>query len=246
MTIKGLTVCVEFDDLLRRTLPRNAGHFDYLLVVTSPHDRGTLEAVRDVSEEHGLDHVDVYRTDAFYQRGAAFNKGMCLEHGLDIVGRSGWLLVWDVDIVMPDAMDLSHVEPGRLYCPRRRMCRNIGEYTGQRDWSRWPALKETEPAGYYQLFHAADPVLRVRPWYAIDWRHAGGYDTEFQARWPGHRKARLPFEVLHLGEAYLNWHGRVQARADGTVPPEADKRRQAQLQMYAQRRKWGFKKERLA
>jgi len=184
MNVKGLTVCVEFDDLLRLTLPRNARHFGHLLVVTSPDDRGTLEAIDQVTREHGLDNVDVYLTNAFTKRGAVFNKGMCLEHGLDVVGRSGWLLVWDVDVVMPDVMDLSQAEAGKLYCPRRRMCRNVTEYTGQRDWSRWPILKEIELAGYYQLFHAEDPVLKTRPWYSIDWRHAGGYDTEFQARWP--------------------------------------------------------------
>ena len=157
----------------------------------------------------------------------------------------GRLLVWDVDVVMPDAMDLSKIEVGRLHCPRRRMCRNLREYTGQRDWTRWPILDETELAGYYQLFHAEDPVLKIRPWYSIDWRHAGGYDSDFQARWPAGRKVRLPFEVLHLGESYVNWHGRVQARVDGTVPPEADQRRRAQEEMYAQRRKWGFRKEKL-
>lgn len=245
MNVKGLTICVEFDDLLRLTLPRNARHFSDLLVVTTPDDRATQEAVDQVTKEHGLDHVDVYLTNAFTKRGAAFNKGMCLEHGLDVLGRSGWLLVWDVDVVMPEMMDLSQVAPGNLYCPRRRMCRNLGEYTGQRDWSRWPILKETEPAGYYQLFRADDPVLETRPWFSLDWRHAGGYDTEFQARWPQERKARLPFEVLHLGESYVNWHGRVQARSDGTVPPEADRRRRAQKEMYAQRRKWGFRREKL-
>ncbi|MFH1267075.1 MAG: hypothetical protein ABIK89_15215 [Planctomycetota bacterium] len=245
MNLKGLTVCVEFDDLLRLTLARNARHFEHLVVITSPHDRPTLEAVEEVTGEHGLDNVDVYVTNAFYKRGAVFNKGMCIEHGLDVVGRSGWLLVWDIDVVMPDAMDLSAIEPGKLYCPYRRMCRDIKQYTGQTDWSRWPVQKETEPAGYFQLFHAEDPVLKGRPWFAIDWRHAGGYDTDFQARWPKQRKVRLPFEVLHLGESYLNWHGRVQPRADGAVLPNADKRQRAQKKMYAQRPKWGFQKEKL-
>lgn len=245
MKLKGLTVCVEFDDLLRLTLARNARHFEQLVVVTSPHDRRTMEAVEEVAREHGLENVDVYLTNAFYKRGAAFNKGMSIEHGLDVLGRSGWLLVWDIDVVMPDVMDLSAVEPGRLYCPHRRMCRDIKDYTGQTDWSRWPVEKETELAGYFQLFHAEDPVLTVRPWYAIDWRHAGGYDSVFQARWPNRRKVRLPFEVLHLGESYLNWHGRVQPRADGTLPREADKRRRAQKEMYAQRKKRGFENERI-
>ena len=245
MKIKGLTICVEFDDLLRLTLPCNALHFDELVVVTSPDDRATLQAVDEVCRERGFDHVDVYQTNAFTKRGAAFNKGMCLEHGLDVVGRSGWLLVWDVDVVMPDAMDLSHIEPGKLYCPRRRMCRNPAEYTGRADWTRWPILPETEHAGYFQLFHADDPVLARRPWFSLDWRHAGGYDTEFQARWPKRLKLRPPFEVLHLGEAYLNWHGRVQPRVDGPAPPNADQRRRAQKEMYAKRRKWGFRKEKL-
>ena len=245
MNLKGLTICVEYDDLLRLTLPRNVKHFDYLLVVTSPHDLRTLNAIDEVTRQHGLDNVDVYLTNAFYKRGAVFNKGMCLEHGLDVVGRSGWLLVWDVDIVMPETMDLSAIEAGMLYWPRRRMCHDIADYAGQTDWSRWPIQNESEPAGYFNLFHAEDPVLKARPWYAIDWRHAGGYDTDFQALWPPQCKIHPPFEVLHLGEPFLNWHGRVQARTDGTVPPEAERRQKAQKEMFAQRRTWGFRKEKL-
>ena len=237
--MKSIVVCVEFDDLLAITLPRNARRFERVLVVTSLTDEATQHVVS------GVPNGEVYATDAFYRQGAAFNKGLALEEGFDVLGREGWLLVWDADIVMPDRMDLANVEIGSLYSPRRRMCRNVAEYQGQTDWTRWPIQGDLEHAGYFQLFHADDPALRDRPWYGIDWRHAGGCDSDFQAKWPAHRRLRLPFEVLHLGVEHVNWHGRCQPRLDGSLPPDAQARREAQQQMYRERRRHGFRREKI-
>ena len=237
--MKSIVVCVEFDDLLAITLPRNARHFERVLVVTSPADEATQHVVSAVP------NGEVYATDAFYRQGAAFNKGLALEQGFDVLGREGWLLVWDADIVMPDRMELADVEIGNLYSPHRRMCRNPGEYHGQTDWTRWPIQGDREHAGYFQLFHAADPLLGDRPWYGIDWKHAGGCDSDFQARWPAHKRRRLPFEVLHLGVEHVNWHGRCQPRLDGSLPPDAQARRKAQRRMYRERRRHGFRQEKI-
>ena len=237
--MNSIVVCVQFDDLLAITLPQNARHCERVLVVTSPADEATQDVVSPVP------NAEVCATDAFYRHGAAFNKGLALEEGFDVLGREGWLLVWDADVVMPDRMDLADVEVGSLYSPHRRMCRNIAEYHGQTDWRQWPIQGDLEHAGYFQLFHAADPLLRDRPWYGIDWRHAGGCDSDFQAKWPAQKRVRLPFEVLHLGVAHLNWHGRCQPRLDGSIPPEAHCRREAQQQMYRHRRRYGVRREKI-
>ena len=107
--MRGIVVSVEYDDLLAITLARNARHFERILVVTSPAD----EATQDVAAR--VPNAEVHTTDAFYRNGAAFNKGLALEEGFERIGREGWLLAWDADIVMPQRMDLAGIEIGNLY-----------------------------------------------------------------------------------------------------------------------------------
>jgi len=242
--MKAITVCVEYDDLLKVLLPRNARHFEQALVVTSPTDLATQMLVLQ-SKKEGLP-VNCYVTNAFYRDGAAFNKGLAIEEGFDRIGRDGWLVVMDADILLPESFDVSDCLPSNLYCPRRRQCDDVTAWNPEdSDWSRYKLLKEQEHAGFFQLFHASDPVLATRPWYGTDWRHAGGCDSDFQAKWAAEHKRWLPFEVLHLGPHGTNWLGRVSPRLDGTLPAESAARQDAMQRMYGDRRKHGFSRERL-
>jgi hypothetical protein len=134
------------------------------------------------------------------------------------------------------------LKKGNLYTPRRRMWENwpsTEKWQGdvrvdpdtmipdEQFWSRFPLHpQQREWAGYTQIFHASDPVLGPPPWHEVDWKHAGGADSMFQLKWPEERKVRPPFEVLHLGPAGQNWCGRATPLLDGTVPPEAARRRE--------------------
>lgn len=144
---------------------------------------------------------------------------------------------------------------GRLCTPRRRMWDGwprlpfeirgpIGAYPTwtppESEWARFPLHRQDkEFAGYSQIFHADDPVLGPPPWHQTDWKHAGGADSFFQAKWPEAKKVRPPFEVLHLGQSGKNWFGRG---ADPRLTDQVWKRR-------AERRRQGldpFQEERLA
>ena len=46
-------------------------------------------------------------------------------------------------------------------------------------------------------------------------------DTLFQQRWHEKDKLRPKFEVLHIGETFTNWAGRVQPRLDGKPVPQS-------------------------
>jgi len=241
MQINALTVCVEYDDLLRVTAPRNCRHFNRLLVITAPQDQRTQAAVREMIDA-GLP-VEYLITDVFYDRGAAFNKGAAIERGFDVLGRRrGWLCVIDADVILPAKIDwvLEHppgwkhyCSPGYLYGAHRRMVADLADVPGDADeWTRWPIQGDKELAGYFQLFHANDPHLAGRrPWYGTDWRHAGNCDSDFQARWPEDRRLRFAWEVLHVGEPHVNWFGRG--------------RRDAMRAMYAARREHGLRGEKL-
>ena len=252
--MNALLVSVDYADLLAITLPYNRHHFDRVVIVTAPGKPDT-----EVAHAHG---AEVFITDAFYRRGAVFNKWLALEEGLDWMGRSGWICLMDADVLWPkwvsdrpgEGAIWRYLRPGFLFGALRRMWDGWPRYPEwlvplgphaltppvippEIEWQRFPLHRNVaEWAGYTQIFHAGDPVLGSPPWHEVDWAHGGGSDSMFQRRWPLERKVRLPFEVLHLGPAGANWCGRATVRADGTVPAEARERRELMDRLWAGRR----------
>lgn len=221
MNVKAVMVCVDYADVLAITLPRSAPHFSSITVATTPED----EETRAVASR--FPNVRCHLTRVFYARNALFNKGGALEETFDVMGRDGWFTVLDADIVLPSRFAWPALEVGCLYTPLRRMVDPVPpEIPPDEEWDQYPLHRQQkEFAGYFQLAHASDPVLRGRPWYP-SWMTAGGCDSEFQARWHPGRKRRPAFEVLHLGPSGENWAGRASERVDGTVPPDAEEKRQ--------------------
>jgi hypothetical protein len=217
-TARAIVICVDFADLLQITLPRNAAHFTNVLVVSSPDDEATAAVVKSVP------NATLFTTDAFYKDGAAFNKGLAMEVGLDHLGRQGWIAILDSDILLPRSADFSSLPQGYLFSAHRRILADTTAYRESLDWGKLPLAPDRELAGYLQVFHAADPVLKKLPWYGTDWIHAGGCDSEFQRRWPISRKFRFAWEVLHLGLPGENWCGRVTQHTDASRPAEAETR----------------------
>lgn len=221
--IRGIVVCVNYDDLLRITLPRNMRHLDECLVVTSPEDERTQEFVRSVP------NCRLHITDAFYRHGAMFNKGLAMEEGFDILGREGWILIWDADTMLPEHLPEIQPQPlPMLYGVPRLILPDPKQYTDTLDWKTLETSADMEFPGYFQLFHADDPHVKdKRPWYDPSFVHAGGGDAYFQDLWPWNRRYRLQsFKVLHLGLRDKNWFGRVTERTDDLPNENVSVRRQ--------------------
>ena len=265
--LRAIMVAVDYTDLLRITLPYNIHHFSELCIVTDPKSmEGVRRVVQDTKlATRSACDILICKTEVFYEQGAKFNKWAALEQALDHFGREGWMCVMDGDVLWPKnaAAWLDSLLPGYLYGAERRMwvawpalpepaCGIRGETISEgvlsasspywlpfeSDWSLFPLHRNRkEFAGYTQIFHATDPVLGVPPWHETDWVHAGGADSFFQEKWLAERKIRLPFEVLHLGPAGLNWYGRATALADGSLPPLSEERRKACEQIWVERRR---------
>lgn len=213
--IKSLVVCVEFDDFLSITLPRNKKHFSRTLVVTSCNDFDTQRIALE-------NECECFTTDVFYQQGAVFNKGAALEKGLDILGRDGWICLWDADIVMAQSLKFGK-DPSYLYTALRKTIVDPKSFSDDLDWNLVEiTTHENEYPGYFQLFHSS--AAGAKPWFETNWLHAGGYDSIFQNRFK-RKLRRPPFYVMHLGpsvdkvpEFHLrigeNWCGRVSERLD--------------------------------
>jgi hypothetical protein len=213
--LRGVTVCVDYDDILALTLPRNIRHLSECVVITSHEDERTAEVVR------GIKGVQLLKTDAFTRNGAAFNKGLALEETFDVMGRSGWFLILDADIVLPTTFKLPVLDRDTLYgAPRRQLPPGSMDIDG--DWTRWKVVSDCSCVGYFQLFHGAAEALEWLPWYGLDNIHAGNGDWWFRQRFD--KRKRLPRAVLHIGQRYENWFGRATPRLDGTPMPGANQK----------------------
>jgi len=241
----SITVCVDYDDFLAITLPRNKRHFKRTLVVTAPHDIRTQQLCASLE-------VECYVTDVFYKNGAAFNKGAAMEEGFEILGREGWICIWDADIVMPNCIR-QPLDLQGLHTPARKILADPSKFSDDLDWDSLPS--PTQPCefdGYFQLFHASSVKP---PWYSTDWSHAGGCDSDFQFKYTDKHKHRSPFCVLHLGEEGTpgvaarigrNWRGRTLPRIDtGEVLACAETRLSEVTHMVKARKMYGTGPEKI-
>lgn len=255
-------VAVDYTDILSITLPYNRHHFDAVWIVTDTKTFQKDMAFRDLvcNNEAVCFVTDIfYRDGATFNKWAALEQGLDAmgRHGWICIADAD--VLWpklvqfrDSEIGLFCSVDdwqgCCSFEKGNLYSPLRRMWnewpsrpRGIGFQTPdcrsmppENEWNRFPLHRNVgEFAGYSQIFHAEDPVLGLPPWHQVDWKHCGGADSFFQAKWgsqvgwkPGmpqqsSRKVRPPFEVLHLGQAGQNWYGRATTLADGSTPGDA-------------------------
>ena len=250
--VRAVTVCVDYADVAALTIPWNKPHFAEHWIVTTLEDKLTQE----VAKANGC---HVYLSGEFHHKGAEFAKWRALEMALDRIGRHGWMLMLDADIAWPrDAgmrMEQAGIklEVGKLYGANRRMLlgadhqRALEVMPGEGSWSRLPLHHNVgEWAGYTQLFHASDPALPKGHWHDTNWRSCGASDSFFQQRWPPALKVKLPFEVLHVGEAGVNWYGRSAPYLDGRPDhPEAAERLRKYKGLWRERKISGFDKERI-
>lgn len=194
MRIHGLTVCVNYADLLDRGLDAWLAGLDSLLVVTAPGDSATLRLC-----EHRW--VRPHVTEAFYAAGACFDKAGAMQEAVErSLPWKDWVLFFDSDIVPPRDW-LAQVQAPWPEC---------GHLYGAERWQDGARYPDRELGGFFHLFHADDPAVQSRPLLGR-WHNASGYDSAFEQRWPLHRRIRLPLRVEHLGAPGSNWCGRDNA-----------------------------------
>lgn len=249
MKLRAFTVSVDYSDFLAVTLPWNRRHFAECCVVTTPGSKDAEVARRN--------SCSVFTTDAFHRDGASFNRWLALEEAMSARGRDGWIALVDADVMWPrDATNAlerwdGHPSVEYLYSPYRRMMDDArllfaNGVPPEGLWSSYRLDRGTaDRASHTLMFHGSDAALGRPPWFDVGWKHAGGADSAFRAKWPEGRKLRPPFEVLHAGPAGVNWFGRSTPLADGTVLPGSEERRKACLDMWLKRRERGYDGERV-
>jgi hypothetical protein len=205
--ITGLVVCVDYAPQLARSLPIWKSTLDRILVVTAERDMATI----DLCCEHG---IETFITDAFWRDGAQFNKGAAMAEAFDFLEPDDWHLFFDADVIPPSFwLDrLAGIQPGTLYGAHRILESGV-------------PFREPELAGCFHLAHASDPHMQIKPVVDTQWRHAGNYDSTFQARWPANRRVKLPILLTHIGHPGQNWCGVGNREAMNELKAERRRRR---------------------
>ena len=204
LSLQGYVVCVNYASLLELTLPSNIEHLNSLTIVTDYKDIATQQLAKKYN-------ANLHVTDSFYADGAYFNKYRALQEAIDKYPPDGWTVLFDADIVWPEHMTLTLVK-GCIYTPYRCVLENIELFDSNYSWYDSQPTNvggdRVEFPGYTQIFHSDDDVLKEKPWFMLNCKHAGIADSVFQNRWTKNNKVRPVFKVLHLGKVGINWCGK--------------------------------------
>ena len=228
--------CVNYDDFLAWTLPRNLPYLESVTVITSPHDRATIR----LSKYFG---VQLFITDAWHA-GGSLNKANALNQWVTHAAAfepEAWMMTLDADILLfePVADRVDALDPGCLHSVRRRMCADFASWeqflSGERSLSDfpldvvpmtngklWGTIDSKNPAGlagYFQLWCPAASVgLKQFPVTGS----AEAYDLMFGLSFPDEARKLLPVQdALHLGPTEVNWVGRRSPRWVRSAPPSS-------------------------
>ncbi|HVI51599.1 MAG TPA: hypothetical protein VM661_10345 [Candidatus Sulfotelmatobacter sp.] len=194
--LSGVVVSVGFGSALAETLPRNAAHFDELVVVTTSDDELTQALARQ-------NNAKLVISDRCYDDDDAFNKGKLVNDGFAALTDPDWVILFDADVVLNantrHFITHNSFNPGCLY------------YTARRDRGETGA-NQMQPSGYFQLFSPQATSIRehLSPLLSESFCSAGSVDSWFQQQWAPDRVIAVPeLEVEHVASQTLgqNWNG---------------------------------------
>lgn len=213
--MKILTVCVNFDDFLRITLPNNLLVSGDITVVTTSTD----EATKKVCDDLGVNTVI---SDRCFEDGDPFNKGKMINDGLQTFYNErykGWVILTDADVMLDNRLTekaLLEIPPLFLASTNRVRIEtqdDLGPLMVEErvDFSKIdPAtIDEALGFGYFQGFHTT-----ARKIYSEKFPGADQSDDDFRRKFP--RIVKLDYPVISLGAAGgKNWRGRKTERWHG-------------------------------
>ena len=229
--IEAVTVCVDYADIARYTLPALRRQVDRLVVVTTPKDSATHELCHKLN-------LETLETDDFTRDGHSFNKGRAVERGLALLAHDGWVLHVDSDIYLPDdlreSLNDAHLNEDAIYGCDRVNLMGYDAFTKWRDRGssrQWHVYQSTHgeqigarwvdarfgyvPIGFFQLWHqsaAGRNGIRTRRY--PEWHSdAARADVKFALQWDRKHRVLLPEVIVgHLesqpAPTGANWKGR--------------------------------------
>ena len=225
--MQAITVCVDYADILKWTLPANYHQFDRMIVVTEERDVDTIAL------------CNYYDVECIKKEG---NKGQKINAALDRMD-GGWTLQLDADIYLPPQTIrmIKGLDEETLYGIDRCLCEDYDQFIDYLSARRPPypekfftqmpfptAPRVTQPygngyypIGFFQLWHRLGSGV-------FTYNENHGYsraDMLFCDRFK--KKALIPEVIgIHLeqgrGAMGANWNGRTTPTFGPYVPTDTE------------------------
>jgi len=210
MYIEGITVCVDYDDFLKITLPLNKRFLNKTYVVTESRDSKTIKVCQDNNVEI------IYSTRIHESDKDVFNRGKGINTALRYIQRIGWVILFDSDIIFPsnfrEKIENYQLETNCIYGLGKKVFESKESWNSQTE----SYVNGDFGYGHFQLFHGQSP--NIQGGYNENFKMANLSDVEFKNRWKRKQKSlwdnNTPEYIFHLGIEKTNWGGRVTPRWD--------------------------------
>lgn len=229
MKLEAVTVCINYSDFLKFTLPNNKQYFDKYVIVTTSDDIKTQE----LCKEQGVECVLIKKEHST----ELDNKGVAINKGLEVLKKDGWILHLDADIWLPPLtrtiLSKFSLQPDCIYGTDRFMCESFEdwiEFLDKEEYKdihhEWVYLNTSKfrigkrmiqyydegywPIGFFQLWNPKGSGIFSYPNDKI------GYDRDdvlHMKKWRQGKRIFIPdFIPIHLSsekhEKGQNWQGR--------------------------------------
>jgi len=231
MKIEAVSVCVNYSDYLKVSLPINKQILDRIVIVTRSDDYETIKVCKE-------NNVECIATDEFNDHPSGFNKFKGINKGLDTLDKDGWVLFLDCDIVLDPlyrrVFDNLEFDKNCIYGCDRVNCVGYDGWLTKRElvygnWLLTPGSMELgsrivqyygqqgdngkfagwKPLGFFQLVHPSSFTS-----YPTDTEGYDRADMVFTNKYPRERRIFIPdMIVIHLeshgAKMGDNWRGRI-------------------------------------
>ena len=202
-----IIVSVNYNDLLILSLENNTKIFDHITVVTSSDDI----LCQKICQKYGVNCVI---TDKMYDNDATFNKGKAINEGIKSIVNPDYILLLDSDIIVKDKINLNELDDNKLYTSDRWICKSFSIY---QDWvnnkieiQKIGKRESDKGIGFFQLFNYSNDCVDKEQVYPEISKNAAWSDLIFRDKF--RIREKINNTIIHLGDPYKNWDGRVTNR----------------------------------
>ena len=202
MEIIGITVSVNYADILEQMIEQNSKFLYKWFIVTSEEDTKTRELILKSAKPN----IEILFFGDFWKDGSRFNKGGALEYAQNHIEQNygdANILILDSDIYLPDTFMESlpeRIENEVLYGVSERLdFWTLDDFMKNRNPRRYS--HDREFVGFFHLY-------KQNNYYRYKWSfNSSECDNDFRDRF--RNRVMLNISVKHLGEEKVNWDGRV-------------------------------------
>jgi GTP:adenosylcobinamide-phosphate guanylyltransferase len=201
-------VSVNYNDLVLVSLMNNVKIFDNITIVTSSEDK----MCQQICKKFGVKCVV---TDSMYDSGAKFNRGKAINEGIKSLNDPDYILIIDADIVVKNKINLESLNEDYLYTSDRWICKSYGLYkqwrNGNIELNKIGSNESDKGIGFFQLFNINNKNIDKSKPYPETSNDAAFDDLLFRDKFVNRTKIEENV-IIHLGDPYINWSGRVTMR----------------------------------